>query len=170
MNQSQSFVKISEELFKCKIEGNHLIVLLAICMNFSYWKENRVNKISVPELAEKCGKSAHAVYQSLRYLRQNNFLIKLGRNEYINPLVCYRCSESVRRDIISNISESMPSYNQKVFNFKDAEAAKELDEQVLSKEDVYFPSRKTITADEWATSWEEVDDAKDEEVDEEAYW
>lgn len=112
----------------------HFRILVVLADNFVYFKENRVNKFEIQDLAELCGVGRLQISKSLKYLRENNYLITIGHEEFVNPRFCFQCSEEnyktlledivdERKIYINNVLTIKPSYWPK-FDFKRVESAR----------------------------------------------
>lgn len=115
----------------------HLRILVVLADNFVYFKENRVNKFEVQQLAELCEVGRLQVSKSLKYLRENHYLISFAGEEYVNPLFCFQCDaenyqylleQIVDRKVIWHNDERIikPSYWPR-FRLKGVKPAKEGD-------------------------------------------
>ena len=131
--QNETFIKIGHQAFANKYDGNHLKVLFALCYHFCYWKENRINKFSISELAAMCHKSERRVYTSLDYLRNKKLIIKEDKYEYINPMICCRCSAKEREDLFYFLVDrkgfvfpelEKPTPKKLIYDFSKVEPAK----------------------------------------------
>jgi hypothetical protein len=115
----------------------HLRILVVLADNFVYFKTNRVNKFEIQDLAKLCGVGRLQTSKSLKYLRENHYLITIGDEEFVNPRFCFQCGEQNYKALleeivderslyINNVMTVKPSYWPK-FDFRKTESAKEGD-------------------------------------------
>lgn len=118
----------------------HLRILVILADNFMYFKENRVNKFEVNQLAELCGVRRAQVSRSLKYLRENHYLITIAGEEFVNPLYCFQCREENYKELLEYIVDEhkmyfnneliiKPSYWPPRFKFKGLKSAKKGDKR-----------------------------------------
>lgn len=115
----------------------HLRILVVLADNRVYFKTNRVNKFEVQELAEWCGVGRLQINKSLKYLRENHYLITIGHEEFVNPLFCRQCDEATFKTLVEDIVDERtlyidnvltvkPSYRPR-YNFRKIESARDED-------------------------------------------
>jgi hypothetical protein len=96
----------------------HLRILLVLADNFVYFKTNRVNKFEVQDLADKCRIQRLQINKSLKYLRDNHYLISIGNEEFVNPRFCFQCKEDNYKELITDIVDERKLYINNVYTTK----------------------------------------------------
>jgi hypothetical protein len=89
----------------------HLRILVVLADNYVYFKENRVyKKFEIQELADLCRVQRNQVNKSLKYLRENHYLVTIAGDEYVNPIYCCQCKEKDHKALIDFIVNEHPMY------------------------------------------------------------
>jgi hypothetical protein len=82
---------LTREAYKNAEAWLHIRVLVLLADNFVDLTTNQIGDYTTPQLAEKCGMDKSEIIKSIHYLRENNYIVSILDNEYINPIYYYQC-------------------------------------------------------------------------------